>query len=288
MRIQRITRLFTALALMLAMTVLLIPGAAYAFAEDPVPEPEQTVESLRIEDVRLAGETLYATVTDKDTGLIHDLEINLREVADLTSEYLAIQVADITGNSSDVIYVRNPFYIHTAESVHGSGRSNQNGGNPFTHDGTGTVVDNATDGDGKEFFGIETPDGNVFYLIIDRQRTAENVYLLNAVTENDLMSLAAEGDGRTGTVPEPPEIMPEPEQILPENETESEPPAEKGSGTGTIIFIFIAVAAAGGAGYYFKIVRPRQNADMDDDDEDEEEEQDEEEENIDYDDEDER
>ena len=61
---------------------------------------------------------------------------------------------------------------------------------PFTTDGTGTVVDNATDEDGKEFFTITTPSENVFYLVIDRQRTEENVYFLNAVTEKDLLALA--------------------------------------------------------------------------------------------------
>ena len=33
---------------------------------------------------------------------------------------------------------------------------------PFTPNGTGTVVDNATDEDGKEFFTITTPSENVF------------------------------------------------------------------------------------------------------------------------------
>ena len=56
---------------------------------------------------------------------------------------------------------------------------------PFTPDGTGTVVDNATDEDGKEFFTITTPSENIFYLVIDRQRTENNVYFLNAVTEKD-------------------------------------------------------------------------------------------------------
>lgn len=62
--------------------------------------------------------------------------------------------------------------------------------NPFTPDGTGTVVDNATDQDGKEFFTITTAEEAVFYLVIDRQRETENVYFLNAVTVADLMALA--------------------------------------------------------------------------------------------------
>ena len=61
---------------------------------------------------------------------------------------------------------------------------------PFTPEGTGTVVDNATDEDGKEFYTIQTPDEHVFFLVIDKQRTSENVYFLDAVTEKDLLSLA--------------------------------------------------------------------------------------------------
>ena len=38
---------------------------------------------------------------------------------------------------------------------------------PFTPEGTGTVLDNATDQDGKEFFTITTADEAVFYLVID-------------------------------------------------------------------------------------------------------------------------
>jgi len=72
--------------------------------------------------------------------------------------------------------------------------------NPFTPSGTGTVADNATDGDGKEFFTIMTPDENTFYLVIDRQRGTENVYLLNAVTEADLLSLAKMPE-RSATTP---------------------------------------------------------------------------------------
>ena len=41
-----------------------------------------------------------------------------------------------------------------------------------------------------------TPDENVFYLIIDKQRDSENVYFLNAVTESDLMALAQKRHGQ--------------------------------------------------------------------------------------------
>lgn len=131
--------------------------------------------------------------------------------------------------------------------------------NPFTPDGTGTVLDNATDGDGKEFFTITTEAGNIFYLIIDRQRDSDNVYFLNAVTEADLMALAEQsGDtvtsGNTSASTETPESTPE---ATPEPEVET--PAESG-GSGGLIFILIAALACGGAGWYFKIYKPKQQA----------------------------
>ena len=61
--------------------------------------------------------------------------------------------------------------------------------NPLTPDGQGTVLDNAADDEGKEFFTITTADEAVFYLVIDRQKSTENVYFLNAVTLADLAAL---------------------------------------------------------------------------------------------------
>ncbi len=144
---------------------------------------------------------------------------------------------------------------------------------PFTPEGTGTVVDNATDGDGKEFFTITTPSENVFYLIIDRQREGQNVYFLNAVTEKDLLALAEKD-------PEPevtePVMEPEPE-TEPPTEPEPEPEPEKTSDfpMGNILMIAAVLLAGGGAGYYFKVYRPKHEAsDMDDEEYDYEDEAD--------------
>ena len=123
--------------------------------------------------------------------------------------------------------------------------------NPFTPDGTGTVVDNATDQDGKEFFTITTAEEAVFYLVIDRQRETENVYFLNAVTVADLMALA-ESSGEPAA-PEPP-LEPEPE---PDPTPEPEPVLEKKGGAGPLLLALAVVAIGGGAGWYFKIYRPK-------------------------------
>ena len=123
--------------------------------------------------------------------------------------------------------------------------------NPFTPDGTGTVVDNATDQDGKEFFTISTAEEAVFYLVIDRQRETENVYFLNAVTVADLMALA-ESSGEPAA-PEPP---PEPEQE-PTPTPEPEPVPEKKGEAGPLLLALAVVVIGGGAGWYFKIYRPK-------------------------------
>ncbi len=70
--------------------------------------------------------------------------------------------------------------------------------NPTPPDGTATVIETVTEADGREFYTITTPDGNVFYLVIDFARQADNVYFLDAVTEEDLLGMT-----ESGTVVEP-------------------------------------------------------------------------------------
>ena len=163
----------------------------------------------------------------------------------------------------------------------------------FTPEGTGTVQDEVSGEDGeKQFYTITTEDGNVFYLIIDGKRDDNNVYFLNGVTEEDLMSLAEKSDGSISVIPEEEACnctekceagavdtgcpvckndltgctgkeMPE----EPEEPAEPETPKD-GSGIGTIIFVVAALLAVGGIGYYVKIVRPKQQAEDDDEFED--------------------
>jgi len=153
---------------------------------------------------------------------------------------------------------------------------------PFTPDGQATVVDLAYEGDGKMFYSFRTPAGNVFYLIIDRERTTDNVYFLSPVTEYDLIALAEtagvpNNTGGTGTsvsaIPNTPTTGNQnngtdenPEKTDTDPET---PPAPRKSGNnGMLIFLLIGAAVVGGAGYYIKIVRPKQQGGMDDDEDD--------------------
>ena len=143
----------------------------------------------------------------------------------------------------------------------------------FTPDGQASVVDLAYEGDGKMFYTFKTPPGSVFYLIIDRQRGADNVYFLSAVTEDDLLALTDTSGkkGNTSAIPSP-----EPQPTEPTNVgTEANPAIEvekppiqgkSSSNTGIVIFVVVGVLAVGGAAYYIKVIRPKQQASVNEDD----------------------
>jgi hypothetical protein len=276
----------TLIALIIAVCAIFFAGATTAFAAD-TPEIAATptvAETLTVDDVWLTGDTLHIAVTDKTSGDNQTLELNLSDYAKPGDEFVTIQATDSGGRVSNAIQFKNPYYAPPAENTENSGENGGNpaditaehigagmtsessvssgdGGKPFTPDGTGSVVDNATDGDGKEFFTVETPDGNTFYLIVDRQRSTENVYLLNAVTEDDLNSLAKSGNGLGGStnsavnVPETPPTS-APVETTPEP-TPAPTPAKSGGNTGMLGILAVVLVVVGGIGYYVKIVRPK-------------------------------
>lgn len=104
----------------------------------------------------------------------------------------------------------------------------------------------------RSFLRLPPPSENVFYLVIDRQRTENNVYFLNAVTEKDLLALA-EAD------PEPevtePVVQPEPDpEPVPEPEKDTAFPV------GNLLMAAAVALVGGGAAYYFKVYRPKHEA----------------------------
>jgi hypothetical protein len=202
--------------------------------------------------------------------------LNVDLLAFTDSEALSVYAVDFAGNRSNVVTIENPHFhvpiIEPPQPPQGIPITTRQT-NAFTPDGQAGVLDNATDGDEKEFFTFQTPAGNIFYLIVDRQRESDNVYFLNAVTEQDLIALAAQagneiavsGDGGIpiSTIPLTPA---EPSTDCTEDdEPESDiQPIERESNNGTMIFLLIAMLIAGGVGYYFKIVRPKQQSQDDD------------------------
>ena len=173
------------------------------------------------------------------------------------------------------------------------------GGAALTPDGNLSLIDDigSSTRSGKQFITVETKNGNVFYLIIDRDDEGEEtVHFLNQVDEADLMALTEDGEkaetpivctctekcqaGAVNTacpvcVKNLSECVGTEQKAAEPTEPEN-PKPEKKSNTGAILAVLLILAAGGGAAVYFLVLKPKQGkkvpADLDDFDlEDEEE-----------------
>ena len=162
----------------------------------------------------------------------------------------------------------------------------------LTPDGNLTLIDDigTSTKAGKQFITLESKNGNVFYLIIDRDDEGEEtVHFLNQVDEADLMALTGEEEtpavcscttkcvaGAVNTsCPVCAVNMTEcvGKEAKPEVPTEPAEPAaeepEKKSGVGGILVVLLIVALGGGAAFYIfkqKKAKPQTkgSADLDD------------------------
>ncbi|WP_287714135.1 DUF4366 domain-containing protein [Blautia sp.] len=276
---------YTLSALVLCMGAFFTPVTASAAGGTDTTPPRISAES--------ADGMLHIEATDDDSGVeaIYiagkrvnyrvdgALDLDFEDFAPDGQETVEVYAIDFAGNQSEAVTVTNPHYQAPEPEPEQK---------PITPDGQASVLDNATDEEGKEFFTFVTPEENIFYLVIDRQRDSDNVYFLNAVTENDLADLAEkskEGNGGESAMPvvevcscvkqceagkvdtacsvcknDLKACTGEPEETKDEKEKEPEKP-EKGGSAGIMIFILLAVLAFGGAGYYLKIYKPKHDLD---------------------------
>ena len=161
-------------------------------------------------------------------------------------------------------------------------------GAALTPDGNLSLIDDigSSTRSGKQFITVETRNGNVFYLIIDRDDEGEEtVHFLNQVDEADLLTLMGD-DAPAAEVPavcnckekcvagavntncpvcknnlsecSGKEAVAEPEPEQP----------EKKSGGGLLVIVLLLALAGGGAFAYVKFIKPKQgvkvSADPDD------------------------
>ena len=160
----------------------------------------------------------------------------------------------------------------------------------LTPDGNLSLIDDigSSTRSGKQFITVETRNGNVFYLIIDRDDEGEEtVHFLNQVDEADLLTLM----GDDAPAAETPAICNCKEkcvagavntncpvcknnlsecsgkELVAEPEPEPEQP-EKKSGGGLLVIVLLLALAGGGTFAYVKFIKPKQgvkvSADPDD------------------------
>ena len=166
---------------------------------------------------------------------------------------------------SQIAYAGGPDYEEPTEEITENPMTEKEE-NPLTPDGNATLVDQASDKDGKEFYTFTSPAGNQFFLIIDKQRSDNNVYFLDYVTEKDLISLAKKDEENPliTETPEPENKQPEPE-IKEEKPVEEETSEKKQSNAGMVLILLLVTVGVGIVAYYFKILKPKQELDAADD-----------------------
>lgn len=155
------------------------------------------------------------------------------------------------------------------------------GGAALTPDGNLSLIDDigSPTASGKQFITVETKDGNVFYLIIDRDDEGEEtVHFLNQVDEADLLTLM--GDDAPAT--ETPAVCNCKEKCVAgavntncpvcknnlsecigkEAAAEPEPEPEqleKKSSGGLLVIVLLLALAGGGAFAYVKFIKPNRS-----------------------------
>lgn len=165
-----------------------------------------------------------------------------------------------------------------------SGETEENS-DALTPNGNMTLIDDigSTEESGKQFITVQTQNGNVFYLIIDRDDEGEyTVHFLNQVDEADLMALMEDGEEETEAptctctdkcsvgaintscpvcliqISQCAGVEPTPQE--PTEPTDPEPPTddtEDKGGNGAMIAVVLLVLAGGGAAFYFLVLKKK-------------------------------
>lgn len=120
-------------------------------------------------------------------------------------------------------------------------------------DGTGTVVDFSTSGS-KAFYTIKDAEQKVYYLIIDLDKTDNNVYFLSDINKAELSGVAEEST----------HVQPPKEQV--QSAQVEAPKEEEESGNGFLIAVLL-IAVVGVAAYYFLVMKKRQGQNNEEDEE---------------------
>lgn len=126
---------------------------------------------------------------------------------------------------------------------------------PFSVAGNGQLLDDISDDETKQFLTVQTKNGNTFFMVIDRSRNSENVYMLSLIDENDLAEFIEEEKGEP--VEEKPAVTveePKPEPVQEEPRTE---PEKGGMGMGAVLAILLLGGGCVGGYYYFRILKPK-------------------------------
>jgi hypothetical protein len=141
---------------------------------------------------------------------------------------------------------------------------------PFSKPGNGSLVDDAG-GDGtKQFLSVQTKNGNMFYIVVDRSGSTENVYMMSLVDENDLKEFLEEDSLEDAEMAEAAPLVPDLEPPSDQEtgdggitEQEEGMDEKKHSGMGAAIPVLAVFGGCAAGIYYLKVLRPRKETGTD-------------------------
>lgn len=289
-------RIFISLLLML-LCIGILPVSAFASGGDYPDDALPTAESSAAD----AQETKQIGTVTTNGG-----NLNVRTGAGLDNTAFTQlpngTVVDVIGRDGDWVKILLPArvgyvygsYLTVTDAVDSTASIGgmTGGSDALTPDGNLTLIDDigTSTKAGKQFITLESKNGNVFYMIIDRDDEGEEtVHFLNQVDEADLMALTGEEEtpsvcscttkcvaGAVNTsCPVCAVNMTEcvGKEAKPEVPAEPTEPAaeepEKKSGVSGILVVLLIVALGGGAAFYIfkqKKAKPQTkgSADLDD------------------------
>lgn len=284
MRIKKIKLLLTLMCLAICLTQIRI----YASASDG--EDYITISVDASDD---NGNLKYAIDTDDPAAFSDSNEFRIQEGTSHT-----IYVQDVAGNITSQTYSPYPSADNSNHSGSVTATSQVTTGNEpkinieveigdkQDSSNTGTKTDysnyeyltdepiepggatvaekiktDSSDDAEKVFYTFQTKEGETLYLVIDQGQSADNVYLLDTVSINDLAVLA---DGKA------PEQVEAEDNLLSalsksadDNMAVENTKNETKSSNSNLFIILFVVVAFGGVYYYFKIYKPKKEAEMD-------------------------
>ena len=133
---------------------------------------------------------------------------------------------------------------------------------PFTIAGNADIIDDIEEGS-KEFYTVTTKNNNQFFIVVDKARASENVYMLARVNEDDVAEFI---EGYTQPTPAPtPQVIIQQPTPAPTPQVIVTEPEEKPNNTRTYALAGLGVLAFLAGAYYFKVYKPKHEEDDYDD-----------------------
>lgn len=224
--------------------------------------------------------TISVDATDDNAGLMYALDTDNPDAFTSNNEFRVlagtshtIYVKDSAGNITSQSY--DVEGVEEAKNITqvGSGSSGSEKGKYYEYltdspaeAGEGTIYDktvtNGSDSAEKVFYTIKTAEDDVFYLVLDQGQSANNVYLLNQVTNSELSSLAVDDTGIQQKKENEQNLLSQLKETPTETITEEET-NEKTLPTELLKKLAIFGAIGAGLYYYFKVYKKKKNVELD-------------------------